>query len=120
MSTQEKRSEIIRGMGIICIFLVCVAIATGLVAYGRYDYNQRETQKATGEFSGYVTYIEPILQNGTTISVSITIRVGDTDPEIIVLGPEFASLPEFALLELTGCTKNPKGFWENCQVKNIK
>ena len=121
LKAKEERRQRIIGLAIILgLFATVVLTVVGLVSYQVYDYNEREARKATGNFSGYISEIEPILQDGTTVYVSVTFRVDGTDPEIIVLEPEFASLPEFTSLELTGCTKNPKGFWENCQVKNIK
>lgn len=120
MPRSQKRFVIIRNV-VIAILLLCFgsSIIAGLVLYVRYDTNQREAQKETGDFSGYVSSVEQVRQNGTTISVSITLRIDNVDPEIIVLGPEFAGVSEYDLLYLTGCQKNPKGFWENCQV-NIR
>ncbi len=119
LKAEEKRQTII-GLAIILGLMATAILAiVGLVSYQEYDRNQRETQKATGNFSGYVSEIEPIFQDGTTVSVSVKFKVDGTDPEIVVLGPEFASLTQYTTLDLTGCQKNPAGFWENCQV-NIR
>ncbi len=117
MENKPKRIDKIRNIVIaISLSFMCFMIFAGLVSYVRHDTNQREMQKASGNFSGYVSEIEPILQNGTTVSVSATIMVFGSDPEIVLLGSEFASLMEYTTLDLTGCIKNPKGFWEKCIV----
>jgi len=56
MSTQEKRSEIIRGMGIICIFLVCVAIATGLTSVTGFIFQQYRSGSLVPSPSGSQLY----------------------------------------------------------------
>jgi hypothetical protein len=110
---KETRNSILAW--IIFIILVCLSFMVFIMAEW-YRGERREAQKAAGEFSGYVSSVEPIRQDGTTVSVSITFRIDNVDPEIIVLGPEFAGLSENDLLYLTGCKKNPTGFWENCVV----
>lgn len=117
MNSNQKRNKAI-GIVVAAFVLIsiCSAVFSALVLYVRYDESQREAQMASGNFSGEISDIVPILKNGSTISVSIALRVDGADSEIVVLSPEFASLTKYTVLDLTGCQKNPAGFWENCQV----